>query len=71
MIFFPFMTFGTGAGGMFGTPAMQNLMEQISSNSSLMQNMMSSPYVQNMMRSMASNPELSAQVQTPNLYTFN
>lgn len=49
---------------MFGTPAMQNLMDQISGNTNLMQSMMQSPYVQEMMQRMAGNPELSRQVRT-------
>ena len=49
---------------LFNTPAMQNLMQQISENPSMMQNMMNAPYMQSMMRSMADNPDLAMQVKS-------
>ncbi|XP_028398994.1 ubiquilin-1-like [Dendronephthya gigantea] len=43
---------------MFQTPGMQSVMDQMTQNPELMQNMMSSPYVQSMMGQMAENPEI-------------
>ncbi|CAK8676809.1 ubiquilin-1-like [Clavelina lepadiformis] len=54
------------AGSMFNTPAMQNLMQQITENPSMMQNMMNAPYMQNMMRSMSENPDLANQIFSQN-----
>lgn len=48
--------------GMFQTPAMQAVMQQVSSNPDMMQNMMQSPYMQGMMNQMMANPELMASV---------
>ncbi|KAF7658301.1 hypothetical protein LDENG_00014390 [Lucifuga dentata] len=47
--------------GAFGSPAMQNLMQQFSENPQLMQNMLSAPYMRSMMQSMAQNPDLASQ----------
>lgn len=41
---------------------MQSVMDQMTQNPELMQNMMSSPYVQNMMSQMAQNPELMGSI---------
>ncbi|XP_027052478.1 ubiquilin-1-like isoform X2 [Pocillopora damicornis] len=45
---------------MFQTPAMQSLMQQMTSNPALFQNMMQSPYMHDMMERMLQNPELMA-----------
>lgn len=42
---------------------MQSLLQQISENPQLMQNMLSAPYMRSMMQSLAQNPELASQVQ--------
>lgn len=47
---------------MFQTPAMQSLMQQMTSNPALFQNMMQSPYMHDMMERMLQNPELMASV---------
>ena len=46
----------------FQTPAMQNLMQQVSANPDMFQNMMQSPYMQEMMQQMLQNPDLMASV---------
>ncbi|XP_030003056.1 ubiquilin-4 [Sphaeramia orbicularis] len=53
---------GSLGNGMFNSPGMQSLMQQISENPQLMQNMLSAPYMRNMMQSLAQNPELASQV---------
>merc|ERR1712038_838690 len=50
---------GTG-GGMFGSPGMQSMMQQITSNPELMQGMLNSPQTQSMLRSLSENPDLAA-----------
>lgn len=45
---------------MFQTPAMQSLMQQMTSNPALFQNMMQSPYMHDMMERMLQNPDLMA-----------
>lgn len=61
----PNLSSGLGA-GMFNTPGMQSLMQQISENPQLMQNMLSAPYMRNMMQSLSQNPELAAQMMQNN-----
>lgn len=51
-----------GLSGMFNSPGMQSLMQQMIDNPQLMQNMLNAPYTQNMVQSMASNPELATQI---------
>lgn len=41
---------------------MQNLMQQVSANPDMFQNMMQSPYMQEMMQQMLQNPDLMASV---------
>ncbi|KAM9385068.1 LOW QUALITY PROTEIN: ubiquilin-4-like [Pholidichthys leucotaenia] len=53
---------GNLGNGMFNSPGMQSLLQQISENPQLMQNMLSAPYMRNMMQSLAQNPELASQV---------
>uniref|UniRef100_W5LR60 Ubiquilin-4 n=1 Tax=Astyanax mexicanus TaxID=7994 RepID=W5LR60_ASTMX len=48
--------------GVFNSPGMQSLMQQISENPQLMQNMLSAPYMRSMMQSLAQNPEVASQV---------
>eukprot|EP00914_Ancora_sagittata_P016712 GHVO01033161.1.p1 GENE.GHVO01033161.1~~GHVO01033161.1.p1 ORF type:complete len:410 (+),score=47.25 GHVO01033161.1:118-1230(+) len=52
----------TPSAGMFGTPAMQSLMSQMTQNPQLMQNMLQAPYMQDMMQALSANPELSQQM---------
>ncbi|XP_077989399.1 ubiquilin-1-like [Glandiceps talaboti] len=53
---------GFGTEGMFGTPGMQSVIQQISENPQLMQNMLQAPYMQSMMQAMTQNPSLASQV---------
>ncbi|KAM8961695.1 ubiquilin-1 isoform 2-T2 [Pelodytes ibericus] len=62
----PNMASGLGGAGMFNTPGMQSLMQQITENPQLMQNMLSAPYMRNMMQSLSQNPELAAQMMQNN-----
>ncbi|XP_044183161.1 ubiquilin-1-like isoform X1 [Acropora millepora] len=57
---------GNPMNSMFQTPAMQNLMQQMSSNPGMFQNMMQSPYMQDMMQRMVQNPELMASIVRSN-----
>ncbi len=50
---------------MFNSPGMQSLMQQISENPQLMQNMLSAPYMRTMMQSLAQNPDIASQVARP------
>lgn len=47
---------------MFNTPGMQSLLQQITENPQLMQNMLSAPYMRSMMQSLSQNPDLAVQV---------
>lgn len=48
--------------GMFNSPEMQALLQQISENPQLMQNVISAPYMRSMMQTLAQNPDFAAQV---------
>uniref|UniRef100_A0A8C6TKL3 Ubiquilin-4 n=1 Tax=Neogobius melanostomus TaxID=47308 RepID=A0A8C6TKL3_9GOBI len=48
--------------GMFNSPGMQSLLQQISDNPQLMQNMMTAPYMRSLMQSLSQNPEVASQV---------
>ncbi|XP_048369064.1 ubiquilin-4 isoform X2 [Sphaerodactylus townsendi] len=48
--------------GMFNSPEMQGLLQQISENPQLMQNVISAPYMRTMMQTLAQNPDLAAQM---------
>lgn len=48
---------------MFNSPEMQGLLQQISENPQLMQNMISAPYMRSMMQTLAQNPDFAAQVK--------
>lgn len=54
---------------MFNSPGMQSLMQQISENPQLMQNMLSAPYMRSMMQSLSQNPELASQVPSAKTHT--
>lgn len=47
---------------MFNSPEMQALLQQISENPQLMQNVVSAPYMRSMMQTLAQNPDFAAQV---------
>jgi len=54
---------GTTAGagsGMFGSPGMQSLMQQMTQNPEVMQGMLNSPQTQAMLRSLSENPDMAA-----------
>ncbi|KAK3606281.1 hypothetical protein CHS0354_037958 [Potamilus streckersoni] len=55
-----------GQFGMFNSPGMQSLLQQMAQNPQLMQNMMQAPYTQAMMQSMSANPELANQIISAN-----
>ncbi|XP_053331213.1 ubiquilin-4 [Spea bombifrons] len=48
--------------GMFNSPEMQGMLQQISENPQLMQSMISAPYMRNMMQALSQNPDLAAQL---------
>ncbi|RUS92132.1 hypothetical protein EGW08_000156 [Elysia chlorotica] len=48
--------------GMFNSPGMQSLMQQMMQNPQMMSNMMQAPYMQSMMQSLSANPELAQQI---------
>ncbi|XP_078656399.1 ubiquilin-1-like isoform X1 [Branchiostoma floridae x Branchiostoma belcheri] len=53
---------GIPTSGMFNSPGMQSLMQQMVENPQLMQNMLQAPYMQSMMQSMGQNPEMASQI---------
>ncbi|XP_042189413.1 ubiquilin-4 isoform X3 [Callorhinchus milii] len=57
---------GLGGSGMFNTPGMQSLLQQITENPQLMQNMLSAPYMRSMMQSLSQNPDLASQIMLNN-----
>ncbi|XP_007441317.1 ubiquilin-4, partial [Python bivittatus] len=52
-------TLGTGT---FSSPEMQGLLQQISENPQLMQNVISAPYMRTMLQTLAQNPDVAAQM---------
>ena len=56
----------TNPASMFTSPGMQSLMQQMSENPQLMQNMMNAPYTQNMFQSLAQNPDLASNIISSN-----
>ncbi|XP_075463828.1 ubiquilin-4 [Ascaphus truei] len=48
--------------GMFNSPEMQGLLQQISDNPQLMQSMISAPYMRNMMQALSQNPDFATQM---------
>lgn len=57
---------GLPAGGALNSPGIQSLMQQITSDPQMLQNMMSSPMMQQAMQSMTQNPELMQQMLSSN-----
>eukprot|EP00058_Branchiostoma_floridae_P016100 XP_002601588.1 hypothetical protein BRAFLDRAFT_124348 [Branchiostoma floridae] len=53
---------GIPTSGMFNSPGMQSLMQQMVDNPQLMQNMLQAPYMQSMMQSMGQNPDMASQI---------
>ncbi len=51
-----------GMAGMFNSPGMQSLMQQMVDNPQMMQNMMNAPYTQSIFQQMGSNPELAESI---------
>ncbi|CAH2327051.1 ubiquilin-4 isoform X1 [Pelobates cultripes] len=52
--------------GMFSSPEMQGLLQQISENPQLMQSMISAPYMRSMMQTLSQNPDFAAQMMVNN-----
>ncbi|XP_058016280.1 ubiquilin-4 isoform X2 [Ahaetulla prasina] len=48
--------------GMFSSPEMQGLLQQVSENPQLMQSVISAPYMRTMLQTLAQNPEVAAQM---------
>ncbi|KAM8921228.1 ubiquilin-4 [Pelodytes ibericus] len=48
--------------GMYSSPEMQGLLQQISDNPQLMQSMISAPYMRSMMQALSQNPDFAAQM---------
>ncbi|KAM3824920.1 ubiquilin-4 isoform 2-T2 [Vipera latastei] len=48
--------------GMFSSPEMQGLLQQVSENPQLMQSAISAPYMRTMLQTLAQNPEVAAQM---------
>ncbi|XP_070586363.1 ubiquilin-4 [Erythrolamprus reginae] len=48
--------------GMFSSPEMQGLLQQVSENPHLMQSVISAPYMRTMLQTLAQNPEVAAQM---------
>ncbi len=63
---------GSGAAGstrgsaLFASPGMQSLLNQMSQNPSLMQNMMNAPYTQSMFQTLASDPDTASNIISSN-----
>lgn len=56
-------TSDTGSpGGVFTSPGMQSIMQQMTQNPQLVQEMFNAPYMQSMMEALAANPEVASQV---------
>ncbi|ROT78480.1 putative ubiquilin-1 isoform X1 [Penaeus vannamei] len=53
---------GGGLPGMFQSPGMQSLMQQMMENPQLMSSMINAPYTQAMFQNLAANPELAQQI---------
>ncbi|XP_069138889.1 ubiquilin-1-like [Argopecten irradians] len=52
----------TPSRGMFETPGMRSLMQQMTQNPQLVENVLQAPYMQSMMESMAANPDMAQQM---------
>ena len=55
-----------GGSGLFSSTGMQQLIQQMTDNPQLMQNLMSAPYMQSMLQAMASDPNLANNVVSSN-----
>ncbi|XP_034282917.1 ubiquilin-4 isoform X3 [Pantherophis guttatus] len=53
---------GALGSGMFSSPEMQGLLQQVSENPQLMQSVISAPYMRTMLQTLAQNPEVAAQM---------
>lgn len=58
----PFAPSSPNPAGMFSSPEMQGLLQQVSENPQLMQSVISAPYMRTMLQTLAQNPEVAAQV---------
>lgn len=54
------MTAANYVASIFSTPGMQSLLQQITENPQLIQNMLSAPYMRSMMQSLSQNPDMAA-----------
>ncbi|CAG0898763.1 unnamed protein product [Cyprideis torosa] len=61
----------TGRSGVFNSPGMASLMEQLQANPELMASMLQSPATQSMIRMLANNPELARSVMANNPLVAN
>jgi len=52
--------------GLFNSPGVQSLMQQMQQNPQMLQSMMSAPYMQSMVQSMMSNPDMMQQMMANN-----
>ncbi|KAL0270666.1 UNVERIFIED_CONTAM: hypothetical protein PYX00_008002 [Menopon gallinae] len=52
--------------GLFNSPAMQSLMQQMAENPQIIQNMMSAPYTQSMLQALAADPNIAHNVLSAN-----
>lgn len=66
------MTAANYVASIFSTPGMQSLLQQITENPQLIQNMLSAPYMRSMMQSLSQNPDMAAQMMLSSpLFTAN
>ncbi|XP_035228327.1 ubiquilin-1-like isoform X2 [Stegodyphus dumicola] len=59
-------TEATTASGLFTSPGLQSIMQQMMQNPQLVQEMFSAPYMQSMMDALAANPEVASQIMVNN-----
>ncbi len=57
---------GATGSSLYSSPAMATLMQQMSDNPQLMQNMMSAPYTQAVMNQLAQNPDMASSIMSSN-----
>lgn len=53
---------GRATGGMFNSPAMQSLMQQMVENPQMIQNMLAAPYTQSMLQALTADPVMASNV---------
>lgn len=51
-----------GGGGIFNSPAMQSVMQQMIENPQMIQNMLAAPYTQSMLQALTENPAMASSV---------